>query len=113
TSATGTAVYNAAMSFYNSLSSSQQSTVQLAFSVDSARRWSNLPAAMVSRNGLKLGSLSTAQQSAAGAMIKAALGDTGSSLQSGLQAADDYLAANGGGSSYGNGNYYLAFIGTP
>jgi hypothetical protein len=113
TSATSTAVYNAAMSFYNSLSSSQQSTVQLAWSVDSARRWSNLPAAMVSRNGLKWGNLSTSQQTAANAMIKAALGDTGSSLQSGLQAADDYLAANGGGSTYGNGNYYIAFVGTP
>jgi len=113
TSATSTAVYNAAMSFYNSLSSSQQSTVQLAFSVDAARRWSNLPAAMVSRNGLKWGNLNAAQQTAANAMIKAALGDTGSSLQSGLQAADDYLAANGGGSSYGNGNYYVAFLGTP
>jgi hypothetical protein len=113
TSATSTAVYNAATSFYNSLSSSQQSTVQLAWSVDAARRWSNLPAAMVSRNGLKWGNLSTAQQTAANAMIKAALGDTGSSLQSGMQAADDYLAANGGGSSYGNGNYYVAFIGTP
>jgi hypothetical protein len=112
-STTGTAVYNAAMAFYNSLSSAQQGTVQLAWSLDSARRWSNLPAAMVSRNGLKWGNLSTEQQTAASALIKAALGDTGSSLQTGMQAADDYLAANGGGSSYGNGNYYIAFVGTP
>jgi len=113
TSATSTAVYNAAMSFYNGLSSSQQSTVQVAFSVDAARRWSNLPAGMASRNGIKWGSLSTTQQTAATALIKAALGDTGSSLQAGIQAADDYLAANGGGSTYGNGNYYIAFLGTP
>lgn len=113
TSATSTAVYNAAMGFYNSLSSAQQATLQLAWSIDAARKWSNLPAAMVARNGLKLGSLNTAQQNAAAATIKAALGDTGSSLQTGLQAADDYLAANGGGSSYGNGNYYIAFVGTP
>ena len=113
TSATSTAVYNAAMSFYNGLSSSQQSTVQVAFSVDAARRWSNLPAGMASRNGIKWGSLSTTQQTAATALIKAALGDTGSSLQAGMQAADDYLAANGGGSTYGNGNYYIAFLGTP
>ena len=27
--------------------------------------------------------------------------------------ADDYLAANGGGSDYGSGNYFIAFLGTP
>jgi hypothetical protein len=113
TSAQSLAAYNAAMAFYATLSSSQQTTVQSTWGIDAARRWSNLPAAMVSRNGLKWGNLSTAQQAAATAMIKAAIGDSGSALQSGLQAADDYLYANGGGSSYGNGNYYVAFIGTP
>jgi hypothetical protein len=112
-SALSTAAYNAAMSFYGTLSATQQTSVQLAWSIDAARRWSNLPAAMVSRNGLKWSSLSTAQQTAASALIKTALGDTGSSLQSGLQAADDYLYSIGGGSSYGAGNYYIAFIGTP
>jgi hypothetical protein len=112
-SALSTAAYNAAMTFYGTLSTTQQTSVQLAWSIDSARRWSNLPAAMVSRNGLKWSSLSTAQQTAASALIKTALGDTGSSLQSGLQAADDYLYSIGGGSSYGAGNYYIAFVGTP
>jgi hypothetical protein len=108
-----TTVYDAAMLFYNSLSPSQQSTVQLAWTLDAARRWSNRPAAIAARNGVEWGNLSTAQQSAATALIKTALGDSGSSLQSGLQAADDYLAANGGGTTYGNGNYYIAYIGTP
>jgi hypothetical protein len=112
-SALATASYNAALAFYNTLTSSQQASVQLAWSIDSARRWSNLPAAMVARNGVKWGNLTTTQQAAATALIKTALGDTGSSLQTGMQAADDYLAANGGGSSYGNGNYYIAFVGTP
>jgi hypothetical protein len=31
----------------------------------------------------------------------------------GLWAADDYLSANGGGTAYGNGNFYIAFFGTP
>ncbi|QJE01064.1 DUF3500 domain-containing protein [Massilia forsythiae] len=112
-SALSTDAYNAAMAFYTTLSSSQQSTVQVAWSLDAARKWSNLPASFVSRNGIKWGNLSTAQQSAASALIKTSLGDTGSSLQSGLQAADDYLNSIGGGSSYGAGNYYLAFLGTP
>jgi len=106
-------VYTAALAFYNTLSSSQQSTVQLAWSLDTARKWSNLPAQLVARNGVTWGSLSTAQQTAARTMIATALSSTGNTLHIGLQAADDYLAANGGGSSYGNGQYYIAFLGTP
>lgn len=106
-------VYTAATSFYNTLSSSQQSTVQLTWSLDTARKWSNLPAALVARNGVSWGSLSTAQKTAASTLIATALSSTGKTLWEGLQAADDYLNANGGGSSYGNGQYYIAFIGTP
>ena len=112
-SAQGLASYTAAMAFYSTLSASQQAAVQLPWSLDTARRWSNLPAGFVARNGIMLGSLNSAQLAAATALIKVALGDTGSSLQSGMQAADDYLAANGGGSGYGSGNYYLAFLGAP
>jgi hypothetical protein len=112
-SALSTAAYNSALTFYNTLTSTQQGTVQVAWSLDSARRWSNLPAAMSSRNGVKWGSLSTAQQTAATALNKTAMSDAGSSLQSGMQAADDYLNSIGGGSSYGAGEYYIAFIGTP
>lgn len=106
-------VYSAATTFYNTLSSSQQSTVQLSWSLDTARKWSNLPAQLVARNGITWGSLSTAQQTAARTLIATALSATGNTLHLGLQAADDYLAANGGGSSYGNGQYYIAFLGTP
>ncbi len=112
-SALSSTVYTTAMAFYNTLSASQQSTVQLAWSVDTARKWSNLPAQLVARNGITWGSLSTAQQTAARALIASALSSTGNALHVGMQAADDYLAANGGGSSYGNAQYYIAFLGTP
>lgn len=107
------ATYTAAMAFYNTLTATQQATVQLPWSLDTARKWSNLPTTFVARNGVKLGSLTATQLAAATTLVKTALGDTGSSLQFGMQAADDYLAANGGGTSYGNGNYYVAFLGTP
>jgi hypothetical protein len=99
--------------FYNTLSSSLQSTAKLSWSLDTARHWSNLPAALVSRNGVAWSSLSSTQQTAARALIKAALSTTGNTLHEGLQAADDYLYASGGGSSYGNGNFYIAFLGEP
>ncbi|MGF2528183.1 DUF3500 domain-containing protein, partial [Ralstonia pseudosolanacearum] len=75
--------------------------------------WSNLPSAMAARSGIAWADLSTTQQVAAGLLLKAALSTTGAKLHLGLQAADDYLYASGGGSSYGHGNYYIAFIGTP
>ena len=111
----GSAIANAtaAASFLATLSTSQQSSVQLSWTLDTARRWSNLPAQMVARNGLSWGSLSTAQQTAARTMIATALSASGNALHIGLQAADDYLAANGGGSSYGNGNFYIALLGAP
>lgn len=106
-------VVTAAEAFLATLSSSQQSTVTSSWSLSTARHWSNLPASMVSRNGVSWGSLSTAQQTAARSLIATALSSTGNTLHIGLQAADDYLNANGGGSSYGAGNFYIAFLGTP
>lgn len=112
-SALAAAAATAAQSFYSTLGSSQQGSVQLPWDLATARRWSNLPASFVSRNGVSWGSLGTAQKTAATSLVSTALGATGLALWQGLQAADDYLAANGGGSSYGSGNYYIAFLGTP
>ncbi len=105
----------AAQAFIATLSSSQQSSVQLSWSLTSARQWSNLPASMVSRNGLAWKSLSAAQQTAARALIATALSSSGNTLHQGMQAADDALVSLYGASSstYGGGNYYLAFVGTP
>jgi hypothetical protein len=107
-------VYTAAVAFNSTLSTSQQSAVVSAWNIDTARRWSNLPASMVSRNGVAWGALSTAQKTAARTLIATALSATGNTLHLGMQAADDYLAANGGGtSSYGAGYFYIAFVGAP
>ena len=116
TTASGTLtadVVTAANAFLATLSTTQQSTATLGWALDTARHWSNLPAALVSRNGVSWGSLSTAQKTAARALIATALGSTGNTLHLGMQAADNYLNSIGGGSSYGEGNYYIAFLGTP
>lgn len=106
-------VVAAAQTFYNGLSSSQQATVQKTWSLDTARTWSNLPAALVARNGIAWSTLSTAQKTAAHALITAALGSKGDTLFTGMQMADNYLNSIGGGSSYGEGQYYISFLGTP
>lgn len=105
-----------AEAFKATLSSSQISTLQLSYTYSNAKTWSNLPAAMSPRIGLKLGSLSSTQLAVAKALIKEMTGTTANEgydevVQVWL--ADDYLNANGGGSDYGSANYYLAFLGTP
>lgn len=105
-----------AEAFKATLTSSQISTLQLSYTYSNAKTWSNLPAAMSPRIGIKLGSLSSTQLAAAKALIKEM---TGTTVNEGFDevvqvwGADDYLGANGGGSDYGSGNYYLSFLGTP
>ena len=108
-------VTSAAQAFLATLSTSQQSAVQLSYSIATARRWSNLPASMVARNGLSWGSLSTAQKSAARTMIATALSAAGNQQHLDTQYADNVLVSTYGAStsSYGEGHYYIAFLGTP
>lgn len=113
TTGTSSEVTTAANAFLATLSSSQTSSTQLAWSLSSARHWSNLPAQLASRYGIAWGSLSTAQKSAARTLISTALGSTGNTMHVGWQMADNYLNSNGGGSSYGEGQYYISILGTP
>jgi hypothetical protein len=105
-----------AEAFKATLSSSQISTLQLDYTFSNAKTWSNLPAALSPRIGIKLGSLSSTQLAAAKALIQEMTGTTTNEGWDEVQQvwlADDYLNANGGGNDYGSGNYYLAFLGTP
>lgn len=114
--ATVTDVVNAATAFMASLSSSQVSTLVQAFNATNVTKWSNLPVSTGSRLGLRLDGLTAAQQALALAVVQAATGtvagDGFNEIQQ-LRAADDNLAANGGGSAYGSGVYLIAFLGTP
>jgi hypothetical protein len=105
-----------ANAFKATLSKSQLATLQLDYTFARAKTWSNLPASMSARIGIQLGSLSATQLAAAKKLIKAITSTTVNEGYDEVQqvwAADDYLNANGGGSAYGSGNYYLAFLGTP
>ena len=103
-----------ANAFYATLSTSQQSSVVLSYTLANAEVWSNLPTSMISRNGLKFGDLSSDQLTAALALVQAVLSTEGYERFLNVRIADDYLADNGGGTtSYGSGLYYIAFLGTP
>jgi hypothetical protein len=102
--------------FKASLSTTQIATLQLSYTFSNISTWSNLPAAMAARKGLRLGDLTTAQIALAKAIIKQMSGTTTNEGYEEVQQlflADDYLNVNGGGSTYGSSNYYLAFFGTP
>jgi len=105
----------AAQAFLATLSTSQQASVQLSYTLAAARHWSNLPASMVSRNGVSWGALSTTQKAAARTLISTALSSTGNELHLGLQAADDALVSlyKASSNTYGSGHYHIAFLGTP
>ncbi|QRR00139.1 DUF3500 domain-containing protein [Dyadobacter sandarakinus] len=106
-----------AEAFKATLSSSQVSTMQLDYSQTNAKKWSNLPAALSGRIGIKLGSLSDVQLAAFRDLMVGLLdvnaSNEGYDEMLGNLVADDYLNTIGGGSAYGAGEYYLAFLGTP
>jgi hypothetical protein len=107
-------VVTAANAFVSTLSTSQQSQVLLSLTKANATAWSNLPCGSSCRVGIQLGTLGSAQLTAAKAVLKAAAGTatgTGYDQISQILAADDVLGQSAGG--YGSGNYYLAFLGAP
>lgn len=120
-SATGiTKIICLADAFKAQLTSSQLSTVQLTYSVSNAKKWSNFPQALVAsaykRVGLSFGSMTSTQIQYAKALVKAVAGTADNEGWDELQQlinADEYLNANGGGSSYGVANFYIALLGTP
>ena len=102
--------------FKATLSASQLTTLELSYSLANAKQWSNLPTTFVSRLGLKFGDLNATQLAAVKALIQEISGTTvneGYDEANQLWLADEYLKNNGGGNSYGEGLYYIAFLGTP
>lgn len=100
--------------FLATLSDAQRSTANPAFTDTAQRtRWSNLPTGMVQRGGIQLGALAADSQAAAHALMAVVLDTGGVSDLDGVRAADDYLAANGGGGGYGAGLYWIGIFGTP
>ncbi len=115
TSASPARVLAAVNAFKATLSAAQLATVELAYNSANCYTWSNLPASLSARKGLRLADLSPAQRALALAIVQAATGtipNEGFDEVNQVVAADDVLGAiqpNG----YGNFQYYIAFYGTP
>lgn len=114
--ATVAAVVAAANTFYSLLTTAEQTTLLQSYTRANAIKWSNLPQGAATRLGLRLSDLTAAKQAAALAVVQAATGTTaneGYAEAQHIRAADDNLVASGGGSNYGSGVYYIAFLGPP
>jgi Protein of unknown function (DUF3500)/Secretion system C-terminal sorting domain len=104
-------VVDAANAFKATLTAAQIASLEIAWTTTAQARWSNLPCGLSCRNGLLFSSLTAAQVAAANVVIKAAAGTTaeeGFAEFSQVRAADTYLGGN-----YSEGNYIIAFLGTP
>ncbi len=109
-------VVTKALAFKASLTTTQQSTLQQNYTTTLARRWSNLPCGSGCRNGIQFSTLTADQLALALQVIQAAMGTTtneGSDEFNQIRLADAYLGANGGGSGYASGIYFIAFLNAP
>ncbi|UZR98538.1 DUF3500 domain-containing protein [Chondrinema litorale] len=99
------------------LDDDQLEIVQEDYSLDNAKRWSNLPEGLYgNRLGLSFGEMDSAQVAYAKALLVELLGTTENEGWDELRQhliADNYLNEAGGGDTYGAWNYYLTFLGTP
>jgi hypothetical protein len=117
---------DAAKAFLAALDERQRTKVVLPLNADTRKVWSNLPTGIAmqvgatERNGLKLGELTPAQQTAALALVGATLSRAGYEKVMNIVNADQALEVSSAPSRpagakirFGRAEYYVAILGTP
>lgn len=103
-----------ANAFIATLTPELKQKAQLPYERAAGVRWTNVPVAMMSRNGVRFGEMDDRQQAAARALISAAMSTCGRALFDGVQAADGVLKPSDTRNiGWDPGNYYIAFAGPP
>jgi hypothetical protein len=77
------------------------------------KRWSNLPAAVFKRQGLRTGDLTKPQREAALGVLAAALSPQGYGKVLQIVEADEVLRTSSGQTMFGRDEYYISFLGQP
>lgn len=114
TAETIAATASAAQAFLATLSDDQVDTLSYDYDDDTKTiSWSNFPVTFVDRAGLDLVDLSEAQQTAAIAVLRALLSDTGYTMVSDIIGGDEFLHDNSTSTEDSLGQYYIAFFGAP
>lgn len=110
------AAVTAAQAFLATLDAAQTKAISFAFSDDAQRtHWSNFPTGIFTRNGVKLGNMTAAQQTAAFDMLAAILSPKGYQQVVDTVNADEALKASSGGGmlTFGRDEYFVSILGTP
>ena len=109
------AVAAAAQVFLEGLSEEQRAEAMYAFDDPKRSNWSNLPAEMSRRNGVRIGDLDAAQQAALHNFLTTALSPKGYDMAMGTVGAEDALreALWARILRWSSDNYFLAFFGEP
>jgi hypothetical protein len=113
---TGTSrMVSAANAFLSTLDGPQRKSVLFAYDDQKQRvRWSNLPVRAVPRAGVAMKDLTTAQRSAALALVAAALSRRGFEKVQQIMNADQVLKISSGNNPmFGTDLYYISILGTP
>jgi hypothetical protein len=107
-----------------SLDDAGRAKVQFPLEGPQKTRWSNLPSPMFQRQGLLLADLTPAQRTAVTTLLTTALSKDGYRKVTEIMRGDEVLKTGsggggrgrggaGGGPSFGEDQYYLAFLGAP
>lgn len=108
------ATLSATKAFLATLDTTQKSTVQADRSQANLSQWSNLPDQLFKRAGLRMDTLSTAQQAAAMKVLQAALSPEGYTQVTQISTADGVLAATAQMDlDFGADHYWIRILGTP
>jgi Protein of unknown function (DUF3500) len=109
-------VISLANDFKSTLSSTQIADLEFEYTMENIKVWSNLPASLFPRLGIKIGDLNETQTKAIKSLIKEMTGSVPNEGWDEIQQvwlADDFLNTKEVGGKYGAGNYYVAFLGKP
>jgi hypothetical protein len=109
-------IVEAAEALLEALDESQKEAVSFAFDDDEQRaHWSNFPTGIFQRNGVKLGDMTDAQQTATFDLLAAILSPKGYQQVVDTVNADQALkeSSSGGMLVFGRAEYYLSILGTP
>jgi hypothetical protein len=112
-----TRIVASAQALLATLDDAGRAKVQFPFDGPQKTRWSNLPSPMFPREGLRLADLTPAQRTAVMSLLAVALSQNGYKKVTEIMRGDEQLRQTGGGRgrgpSFGENEYYLAFVGTP
>ncbi|MBY0494727.1 MAG: DUF3500 domain-containing protein [Cyanobacteria bacterium] len=111
----------AAQAVVATLDESKKARVQFPFDSPQKTRWSNLPSPMYARDGIRLADLTQPQRDAVMKLMSVALSREGYQKALDIMKGDEVLRTQSGGNagrggrgpSFGELEYYLAFVGAP